>query len=69
MPEKEVTLTFKPYGIVTASGPEELAAKGITVYPPALEQYWGPDAPNRYQIARGFAPIYPAPEPNTEQTG
>lgn len=69
MPEKEVALTFKPYQLVTVSSPEELAAQGISMYPPALAKYWGSDAPNRYQIARGFAPIYPPPEPHTEQTG
>jgi len=61
MPEKEVTLTFKPYHLIRVSSPEELAAQGIWVYPPALAKYWGPDAPNRYQIALGYTPIYPPP--------
>jgi hypothetical protein len=72
MPEKEVFLTFKPYQLITVSSPEDLAAQDISMYPPVLAKYWGPDAPDRYQRARKLAP-YPAasetPQRQSEITG
>lgn len=61
----ETILNFKPYGLITAHSPEELAKKGIIMYPFALPEDWGPDAPQRYWNALGFSKL-PDPMPTQQ---
>ncbi len=45
----------KPHGIVKALTPEGLARLGVTVFPFALQDIWGKDAPARYMKAQGLS--------------